>query len=94
MQGAADLGRDLELVTRFGAEKPAEPVLRKSAAVPGSGIIVADAEAPGRIQRSPRIRLIDLPIELADMRAAEAESRQRQAGLANRAASFEERRQG
>ena len=73
VERAADLGGDPELVARPGAEKAAEPVLGEAAAVPGGGVVVADAGVPGGLERGARIGLVDPGIELAEMGGAEAE---------------------
>ena len=50
----ADLGGDLELVARLGAQESAETMLAQATSIPGRGVVVADAGVPGGVERRPR----------------------------------------
>ena len=86
MQDPADLGGDQEILARLVDEKAAQAVLGQPAAIPGRGVVEADATVPGGLQRRMRFRLIDPAVHAAEMSGAEPERRQAETGRPHLAA--------
>src|ERR1700682_5900315 len=75
VHGAADLGGQHEVAARLAIKCPAEAVLALRQAVPGCGVVVADAGVPGGFQRGGGLRFGDDLEQIAETGAAETELR-------------------
>src|SRR5262249_19812907 len=72
---AADLGREHEVAARPAIKRSAEAVLALRQAVPGCGVVVADAGVPGGFQCGGGLRFGDDFEQIAEAGAAATELR-------------------
>ena len=81
-QQAADLGRQHVAVARQPAQRLADPVLGQAEPVERGGVEQAHAGIVGRADRGARLLVRELLEEVAERRAAEADHRHLETGLA------------
>src|SRR6516165_12768366 len=73
--GAADLGGQHEVAARLAIKRTAEAVLALRQAVPGCGVVVADAGVPGGFYCGGGLRFGNDLEQIAETGAAETELR-------------------
>ena len=75
VHGAADLSGQHEVAARLAIKRPAEAVLALRQAIPGRGVVIANARVPGGLQRGGRLRFGDDLEQIAEASSAKAELR-------------------
>ena len=86
VHGAADLGGQHEVAALLAIQRAAEAVLALRQAVPGRGVVVADAGVPGGLQRGGGLCFGDDLEQIAEAGTTEAELRDLDLGPAEAAA--------